>query len=349
MPDPTEIENVEQAKPEEVSLVDMIVNDLGAKEEGAPEESAEAEAKPEGEAAAVVPPGDADPAKKEAEKPPVAGEDAADAEKAKNDKAVEDELKTLGITNEKSQARFRELANEAAEGRAVKTQLAEVQKIADQQNQVFEQLDSHGVTGDQFGLMVAVAGDVNSGDPAREKRAYDHLMAEATALAKKLGIEAPGFDPVAAHPDLAKEVAEGAIDRARALELAHHRQVRVAGEQHQQTRNQQDQQQAAVRAGQQSLDALEQELKARDPQYAQKRAILLPSLKAAFPNVPPAQWAQEFAKAYQALVLPAPASVQPQSRPDPNSNGRPNGAAGQAAPKNAAEAVMLAMGITPET
>lgn len=344
------------------SIVDLIGSSVGATEDDGTTPIAAPEVGPvdgdpepapggDGEPADGAPPADAKPADGEPapdpEKP--ANPDPAADEKAKHEKAVEDEIKSLGLTNAKSQERFRTLANEAAEGRQLKTQLDELKTVNDQQNQIFEQLDNQGVSGEQFGLMVAIAGDVNSGDPVRQKRAYDQLMVQVVELAKGLGIEAPGFDPIAAHADLAKEVEEGLLDRARAAEIAHSRQTAKLATQHQQTTTQQAQYAAEVKAGSQSLDQLEVQLKARDPQYNEKRKILEPTLRAAFAHIPPSQWAGEFAKAYGMLNLPAPAAAPPQQRrPDPNANGRPNGSAGTVAPKSAADAVFLALGMNPD-
>lgn len=353
-------------KDEQPSIVDLIGASVGATEDDGttpiavpeqPEQPGD-DGVPEGEQPPIevadtgAPQGgQPEQAAPDAEQPPAsadASKDPAAEEKAKHEKAVEDEIKSLGLTNTKTQERFRALANEAAEGRQLKAQLDELRTINDQQNQIFDQLDQRGVSGEQFGLMVAIAGDVNSGDPVLQKRAYDQLMIQVVELAKQLGIEAPGYDPIAAHADLAHEVEEGVLDRARAAEIAHSRQTANLAKQHQQQTSQQAQRAAEVRAASNSLDELEKQLKARDPQYAEKRRILEPTLQAVFAHIPPSQWAPEFAKAYALLNIPAAPVQQPKGRPDPNANGRPNGAAGAVAPKSAADAVFLALGMNPD-
>lgn len=341
--DPTEKDQQE----EQPSVADQIAASLGATED-APLEVASAAVTEEAPPAEVT---EAVAAEKTPEQ--IAAEAAANPpdpaadEAAKAAKAVDDELKTLGITNEKSQARYRELANEAAKGRKAEEELATVRGTLDQQAQVFDHLDKQGVSGEQFGLMVAIAGDVNSGDPARQKRAYEQLMIQANELAKSLAIETPDYDPVAAHADLAREVEEGVIDRARAKEIAALRRERELSQQHQQTRDQQAATSDAVASAQSALTALGNELRQKDQHYDSKVAILTPIMKEALVGVHPSEWASRFARAYAALPAPAAATPPPVTRrADPNASGRPNGSAGAAVPKTSAEAVMMGLGFS---
>lgn len=59
----------------------------------------------------------------------------------------------------------------------------------------------------------------------RVGKAYDRMQGELQGRGKELGREAPGFDPIAAHADLATRVASGDITRDVALELIQHRQA----------------------------------------------------------------------------------------------------------------------------
>ncbi|MNI73014.1 hypothetical protein D3C73_1289890 [compost metagenome] len=69
------------------------------------------------------------------------------------------------------------------------------------------------------------------------------MQGELQWLGQQLGREAPGFDPLSAHPDLAGRVTSGDITRDVALELAQHRhtgQLQQSHTQAQQDRQQQD-------------------------------------------------------------------------------------------------------------
>ena len=270
-------------------------------------------------------------------------EEVEQAELSDHDKAVNEEMKSLGIDKEGSQKRFRDLANEARDGR-------EYKKRYEEQQAVFDHMEKSGVTGEQFGVMTAIAADVNSGDPVREERAYKALMAEATALAQKLGIASEGFDPLTAHADLAQRVNDGLLDRADALELARGRSMQTRTAQHRETVAAQDTKQQAINQAANDLRNLEASLQA-DPQYAAKRAIIEPLLKAqiASGTLAPNQWAPTFSQMYGNLNLPAPTpKPKPIVKAAPDNAGRPNGAAGGVQPKNAAEAVLLSMGLSPE-
>ncbi|MDC6625553.1 hypothetical protein OEZ82_26360, partial [Leclercia adecarboxylata] len=131
-------------------------------------------------------------------------------------KSVEDEIKDLGITNDQTQKRFRELSERASEADSLRERAG---KVTDWE----QTIQSTGTTPQQFGATLLYLTDINSGDPVRMNRAYETMEAELKFLGEKLGREAPGFDPLAAHPDLAEKVKTGDLDRAAAVELVQHR------------------------------------------------------------------------------------------------------------------------------
>jgi hypothetical protein len=264
----------------------------------------------------------------------------AEPEKSDDEKAVDKEMADLGLTKPDSQARFRELANAAREGK-------EYRQRFEEQEKVFQHMESAGITGEQFGIMTAIAADVNSGDPGRQERAYSALQAELTQLAKALGKEAPGFDPIAAHADLKDKVENGELDRATALELASARSRNNLHAQHATRTQEQTERQNAVTAGQTALNELEATLKGTDTHYASKRAAVVAILKPQMGHIPPHQWAQTFAEVYRTIPNPAPVAA-PIKKPAPDNASRPNGAGGGPVPKTAADAVMQAMGFAPE-
>lgn len=282
--------------------------------------------------------------------PPAADEPPA-AEPAKDeehDKAVTAEMAQLGITKPDSQARFRELANKAKTVDEVTTERDQIREAYQRQAEVFDHFDKAGVTGEQFGTMIAIAGDINSRDPVRMKRAHDVLTLELQAVAKTLGLETVGFDPLTAHPDLLARVQDASLDRTDALEIVRLRSQHQLAEKSQATQRERDAYAVEVQAGQRALDNLEATLKARDPAYSHKAAIAIAILKPQIEagTLPASKWAETFASVYAGIPAPvAAAPTAPARRPDPNNPARPNGAAaGPREPKNAAEAVALAMG-----
>lgn len=264
--------------------------------------------------------------------------------------AVTKEMADLGITKPDSQARFRELAAQAKEGGYYRERF-------EQQQEVFNYLEKNSITGEQFGLMTMIAGDVNSNDPVRLKRAHDALSAELAGLSKMLGIEAAGFDPLSAHPDLLGKVNEGEMDRATALAWAKDRSQAHLATQNQQRQQQQETATQLEDRARQDLTALGQQLQQKDPFYDKVYALLVPALKPVLARTPASEWVNVTAETYGALrkqlaaagqLVATPPKPPVVKRPDPSNAGRPNGAAGGVQPKNAADAIMASLGMSPE-
>lgn len=267
---------------------------------------------------------------------------AGDAPLDEAAQAVEKEMETLGITKPDSQARFRELANEAKEGRVYRERY-------EQQEQVFQHLERSGVTGDHLGMLSNYVSGITSGNPVQMRQAFELLKSEVVAAAELLGEEVPGLvDPLAAHADLAERVRENQLERADALEIARSRKTSQLVTQHQTTTAEATRAQTALVEGRNALNALEVELKAKDPQYQAKREILVSTLQPVFAQLPPARWAEAFATAYANLRLPAAAAPASSVRPDPANSQRPKGTAGTPQAKTALDAVLQGLGLSPE-
>jgi hypothetical protein len=293
----------------------------------------------------VVPPADpaatADPAapaapgEGEGDQPPApaaADPNAAPAAKAQPEapKSVEDEIKDLGITNDRTQKRFRELSERASEADSLRERAG---KVTDWE----QTIQSTGTTPQQFGATLLYLTDINSGDPVRMNRAYETMEAELKFLGEKLGREAPGFDPLAAHPDLAEKVKTGDLDRAAAVELVQHRQRGVLQNEQQQNQHRVSQSQQAEQMGLQAVADLGAQLRTTDPQFQQKFAYLAPTVEIIQSTLPPAQWAAAIQQAYQRLP-PIPAAA-PAVAARPNNPARASAApAVPATPKNPADA-----------
>lgn len=245
-------------------------------------------------------------------------------------KSVEDEIKDLGITNERTQKRFRELSERASE---VESLRGRADKVTDWE----QTIQSTGTTPQQFGATLLYLTDINSGDPVRMNRAYETMEAELKFLGEKLGREAPGFDPLAAHPDLAEKVKTGDLDRAAAVELVQHRQRGVLQTEQQQNQQRVSQSKQEEDKGLQAVHELGQRLKQSDPQFMQKFDFLLPTVEIIQNTMPPAQWAAAIQLAYQRLP-PIPAAA-PAVAARPNNPARASAApAVPATPKNPADA-----------
>lgn len=335
--DPNEKEN---------ELVDLIAGNVSATEEEPVEDVAAAVTDeltpddPEQEAEEVAE--EVVEEEEPAEEAPTEETNADEPEKSEHDKAVDKEIADLGL-KEKSSARFRELANRAKERDEFETRYKESQAV-------FDHMEQAGINGEQFGIMTAIASDVNSGDPIREERAYKALMAEASALAQKLGIRTEGHNPLSAHADLKTRVDEGTLDENDALELARARAMQTRTVQHHEQTSAKTQHEQVIAGARDSLTALETQLKAQDPQYAAKRAIIEPLLRAQIASgaLPPDQWAPTYASMYGNVNLPSAPKAAPIVKAAPDNRARPNGTAGAPAPKSAEEAVLAALGMSPE-
>ena len=267
------------------------------------------EPKPEG-------PQKGEPAKQDPPKP----EDAP--------KSVDDEIKDLGITNERTQKRFRELSERANEAETLR---ARADKVTDWEKTI----ESTGATPQQFGAMLVYLKNINSGNAEAMNHAYDMMQKELQTIGQRLGREAPGFDPLSAHADLAEKVKAGDMDRATAVELIQLRQRGVLQQESEAAQQRSWQAQQAQQQAMNEVAALGNQLRAADPQFKEKFAFLAPTVEIIQNTLPPQQWAQALHSAYQRLpAIPAPA---PAARP--NNPARASAAPARAAvPKNPEDA-----------
>jgi hypothetical protein len=284
-------------------------------------------------AAAVAPAADATAPAADAANP----DDKAAPAAAKPDEQapqadVEAEIKDLGITNERTQKRFRELSERAAEVEPLRTQAAKAVE--------WEQtVTSTGATPEQFGAALNYLRAVNSGSPEAMSQAYDVMQQELKWLGEKLGREAPGYDPLTAHADLAEKVKSGDLTREVAAEIVQHRQRNQLQEQHQTTQQQGLQAQQAEQQGLQQVAALGNQLRTSDPDFQRKFQFLAPTVALIQQTLPPQQWAAQIQAAYQQLPALPPVQPAAPARAASPSPMRPSGAPALAAkPKNAIEA-----------
>lgn len=293
----------------------------------------------------------AEPAKEEAPAPVAAAPDPAappadltPEQKAKaEDERLEAEAKAFGITKPDTTTKFKELSREAAKVKELEPRVAELSERVAKQDEVFSFMEQNGVTGDQFGQAVMVLSHINSGDPVRLQRAYEALGTQMAEIGAKLGLEAPGYDPLAAHADLQAKVASLDLSREDALEIAQGRQLRQAATTHSTQQGAQTIQQQEIAQATRDLTALETHLRATDPQFPAKWAALGPTLVPLLSVLPLTQRANAFRQAYAAFQLPAAPATPAAIRPDPANPGRPAMGAGAKAPANSVDAIMLGL------
>lgn len=254
---------------------------------------------------------------------PAAAAAAAAAEAANQPDAIDAEIKDLGISNERTQKRFRELSERAAEVEALRPE-------AERGRQWEETIKSTGADPQQMGNALNYLAAINSRDPAAMAQAYDFMQQEMAWLAKELGRPAPGYDPLAEYPELAKQVADGDMTKAAAEELIRTRRASALQQDSQQRQRQaMEQSHAATQAQEQAMQdvqALGAQLRAADPQHFDaKFKAIQPMVAVIQDSLPPQQWAAAIQKAYLAAPAPVAPPVQRQPAAAPNNPARATG------------------------
>jgi len=283
-----------------------------------------------------------------AEPDDVPGEPAAESAKPA-EKTVDEEVAEFGL-KEKSAARFRELSGYKAafhESGIEKLEdlprIVERAKFADElENAIVET----GASPEQYGMAIKWLSLANSGKPEDAAQALDLLMETAKQLAQAVGREIPGVhDPLADHPDLLEEVEAGDITRKRAVEIAQQRAATQLTKGVEEQTQEQQRQKAEYQQAVAGLNALGAQLQARDPRYAEKIAVLAPTIALIRENFPPAEWQARMRDAYSRVVLPAPAPAPAQALPPPGPvrSVVPAGVQMQPEPKSAMEALEMAL------
>jgi len=234
---------------------------------------------------------------------------AAAAAAASQPDAIDAEIKDLGINNERTQKRFRELSERAAEVEALRPD-------AERGRQWEETIKSTGADPQQMGNALNYLAAINSGDPAAMGQAYDFMQQEMAWLAKQLGRPAPGYDPLSEHADLAKQVADGDMTRPAAEELIRSRRTTALQQDSQQRQRQQADQDATAQQEHEDalkqVGALGQQLRAADPLFESKFKTIQPLVDVIQRTLPPPQWAGAIQRAY--LAAPAPVVAPPAQR-----------------------------------
>lgn len=323
MPDPNEQTPVETTDPTVTAPETPAAADTPAPEAEAPkvdpvDATMAAMLGTEPEAVApVAPVAEAEPkpkAQTEPEKPAADPAKPATPDEAKA--KVDAEIAALGIKNERTAARFHELSARAAEVEPLKAQIAQLEVFRQRAVEWEEAVTSTGATPEQFGQTMSYLQLLNSGDPKNYEAAFEMIEREYHGLAKLLGKSAGGaVDPLEGHPDLQQKVANLDMDRETALAWAEERNktrltTAVSTTREQQTAAQREQQQGLAAVAQ-----LGEQLRATDPNFDAKYAILAPLIDATLPAHHPSQWAGLVKQMWDRIpAVPVPAQAQPPAK-----------------------------------
>lgn len=215
-------------------------------------------------------------------------------------------------------------------------------------DRLFDSIAHTGVQPDELAQMLQYAYARHKGTSAEKQAAYKFLKEELRAVALELG-ETDSVDFLADHPDLQEAIAANTItaDFAKEVALARSRATHAtttAAASAAQTEAQQ-----AHTAGVNAIGATATALAKRDGMavFSAKKDILVAVLKPVLAQLPPAQWAAAFQKAYDAMPKPAaaiaPVIVPAKPPGQPLRPGTPAGGSGKKEAKSLLEAVSFAI------
>lgn len=223
---------------------------------------------------------------------------------------VDAEIAELGIKNERTASRFRDLSTRAAEVEPLKAQVQQLEVFRQRAIEWEGAVTSTGAPPEQFAMTMNYLTLINSGNPENLEVAFAQIEGEYHGLAKLLGKAVGGVDPLQDHPDLQAKVASLDIDRDTALELIRLRtRDKLVGA----TTSVRSEQDAAARAqsdGLAAVAALGDELRASDPQFAAKFGMISPLVTELQRTLPPAQWASAIRQMWARIpAIPAAPAV----------------------------------------
>ena len=202
-----------------------------------------------------------------------------------------------------------------------KTVTAERDEIKQNFDYMVNGIQATGATPQQYGETLSWLALFNSNDPAQQTKALELVENVAERLAMLLGKERTVGDPLAAHADLKEAVAKGQVTAQYAKEIARTRNGQTFRSQLQTSATQEQQQQQQAQReeheGRAALTELEKTLMASDPDYAAKKAVLVPALKPLMASIPWSQRKDKFLEAYRNIQMPrgVTAAAKPKGTP----------------------------------
>ena len=291
--DAVENKEVDQPDEKEVETVsEVLEKELDSMREG--DESTEAPVVAEGESESA---------------------DASGSEEGAGGVSEEDEESWLAGQSERSQERYRQLAERA------RTAEEEASAVRHQGQELYRIMNESGVTTNDLTSYFEYHKSLrNGGDPSPYWERMEQAHSQFT------GDKVGNADPLNNHPDLKAQVDEFEVTEAVARETAALRDysMRMQQVEEQQAemqahygQQQHAQMEAATYAQSASveLDRWSAEMKAKDPQFEEKEALILERAQEQFPNIHPAHWPQFVAEEYAYISKAFPTQSQ-SSRPN---------------------------------
>lgn len=221
--------------------------------------------------------------------------------------------------------------------------------IVEQHRELFNTIQSTGVSPENFGHTLTVLRLFNSDKIEDNRQAYIFLQSQVAEMAKKLGETVPGVDPLEGHADLKEAVEAQSISSQHAGELAAARN-RAAAVIAANNANTQTQEAAAAEWNQANtvakaaLNALGKTLSGLDANYETKAKAVMAKITPTLGGIHPSKWVQLFQDEYAALgkkVVTVPGAKKVTGQPL-RPNKQPAGG-GQKQPGSALEAVEAAL------
>jgi hypothetical protein len=168
-------------------------------------------------------------------------------------------------------------------------------------------LQAARVSPEQYGETLSWLKLFNSGDPAQQTQALELVEGIADRLATLLGKERSTSDPLKGHSDLQLAVQQGKTTKEFAAEIARSRNAQGFRQEltttHNATVQQQQLAQQQLHTARTELSQLEDTLRATDPDYERKKAVIVPALKPLMGSISPTLWKEKFLAAYQGVKL----------------------------------------------
>ena len=189
-----------------------------------------------------------------------------------------------------------------------KTVTAERDQLKQDFDYLVKGVEATGTSPEQYGETLSWLALFNSNNPQQQEKALELIETVAERLATLLGKDRTVGDPLAAHSDLKEAVAKGQITAQYAKEIARTRNgQQFRTELTTSAQKQAETQETAQREeyeGRTALTELENTLRASDPDYEAKKAVLVPALKPLMVHVPWKDRKAKFLEAYKNVQLP---------------------------------------------
>lgn len=233
----------------------------------------------------------------------------------------------------------------AAELATVKPQVEQLIEQRDSFRQILEETETGTDRFNEFFSYQQALKD------AKQSKDYTNAIALAQAEVRRVCLlggvdpESISVDPLDDFPDLAEEVANSAISRERAMEIARGRVGAKQAERVNAGQREAADHEARVKASKdkaiKEISVWAQGVRAADIDYPAKQAKLLTRITAIMNKYPPAQWLTAIQDAYD--TMEAPPAPKPNGK-EPHTPLRPSGGGGKPAPASILDAIELGLG-----